>query len=78
MCVCVTFPHAAAERLGRSHVGTCGTRFGAAAAAQKGGTALTIAGFKGHAECLRLLLDAGADKNAKDPKVRVGGGMIGR
>ncbi len=43
-------------------------RFGAAAA-QGGNTALIWAGYKGHADCARLLLDAGADKNAKD-KVR--------
>ena len=36
-----------------------------AAAAQDGWTALIRAGYNGHADCVRLLLDAGADKNAK-------------
>ena len=43
------------------------------AAAQDGFTALTWAVAKGHAECVRLLLDAGADKNARS-KVRAGAG----
>ncbi len=34
--------------------------------AQNGNTALIWAGYKGHKECARLLLDAGADKNAKN------------
>ena len=35
--------------------------------AQNGGhTALIWAGFNGHADCLRLLLDAGADKEVTD------------
>ena len=33
-------------------------------------TALILASWNGDAECVRLLLDAGADKNAKD-RVRV-------
>ncbi len=37
----------------------------AAAAAQRGNTALICAAENGHADCARLLLDAGADKNAK-------------
>jgi hypothetical protein len=37
---------------------------------QYGYTALISAAGKGHADCVRLLLDAGADKNAFD-KVRV-------
>ncbi len=37
---------------------------------QGGGTALKTAAIYGHADCVRLLLDAGADKNAKD-NVRV-------
>ena len=36
------------------------------AAAQHGMTALIWACYKGHADCARLLLDAGADKNAKN------------
>jgi hypothetical protein len=37
-----------------------------AAAAQHGWTALMWAAEDGHADCARLLLDAGADKDAKD------------
>ena len=33
--------------------------------AQFGQTALMFAAREGHADCVRLLLDAGADKNAK-------------
>ena len=33
---------------------------------QGGSTALICAAIKGRADCVRLLLDAGADKNAKD------------
>ena len=33
---------------------------------QDDGTALTIAAKKGHTECARVLLEAGADKEAKD------------
>ena len=33
--------------------------------AQDGQTALMCAAMEGHADCARLLLDAGADKNAK-------------
>jgi hypothetical protein len=40
-----------------------------AMAGQRGATALIFAAVTGHADCVRLLLDAGADKNAKD-KVR--------
>jgi hypothetical protein len=36
------------------------------ARAQEGRTALVWAAHCGHADCARLLLDAGADKNAKD------------
>ena len=48
----------------------------AAAAAQRGETALMMAAAKGRVDCARLLLDAGADKDAKK-KVRVsaGGGV---
>ena len=38
---------------------------------QDGNTALILAAEQGHADCLRLLIDAGADKDAKD-RVRVG------
>jgi hypothetical protein len=34
--------------------------------AQNGWTALICAATNGHADCVRLLLDAGADKEAKD------------
>ena len=34
--------------------------------AQGGNTALILAGWNGHADSTQLLLDAGADKNAKD------------
>jgi ankyrin repeat protein len=34
--------------------------------AQNGRTALFYAAIKGHAECVRLLLDAGADTEAKN------------
>ena len=37
-----------------------------AARAQFGATALMRAADNGRADCMRLLLDAGADKNAKD------------
>ena len=47
---------------------TCG-----AAAAQDGCTALICSGSNGRADCVRLLLDAGADKEAKD-RVRVSEG----
>jgi hypothetical protein len=55
---------------------TCGRRL-MAAAAQSGNTALILAGYKGHADCARLLLDAGADKNAVD-NVRARAGLVGR
>lgn len=42
------------------------------ARAQYGRTSLVFAAEKGHADCVRLLLDAGADKNAKDRVRRVG------
>ncbi len=35
-------------------------------------TALMFAAARGHADCARLLLDAGADKNAKNEVRRVG------
>jgi ankyrin repeat protein len=34
--------------------------------AQLGRTALVIAAARGHADCVRMLIDAGADKDAKD------------
>ena len=40
------------------------------ARAQFGCTALIYAAQNGHANCARLLLDAGADKNAKTNDVR--------
>ena len=44
--------------------------------AQEGDTALIWAGFNGHADCARLLLDAGADKTAAN-KVRMSvGGCV--
>ncbi len=53
---------------GRAHThggaGTCGRRL--MAAAQDGYTALIWAARNGHADCARLLLHAGADKNAKN------------
>ncbi len=39
---------------------------------QDGWTALISAAYKGHADCLRLLLDAGADMNAKNRVRAVG------
>ena len=58
----------------RSHTvgGTCGRR------AQYGRTALIYAAERGHADCARLLLDAGAHTKAKN-KVRAsaGGGVRG-
>ncbi len=39
--------------------------------AQSGLTAVMYAAAHGHLDCARLLLDAGADKNAKD-NVRIG------
>ncbi len=44
--------------------------------AQWGWTALIVAAEKGRADCARLLLDAGADKEAKD-KVRASAGVGG-
>ncbi len=44
--------------------------------AQSGSTALILAAGSGHADCARLLLDAGADKEATD-KVRASGGVCG-
>ncbi len=38
---------------------------------QRGSTALICAALNGRADCVRLLIDAGADKDAKD-HVRVG------
>ena len=35
--------------------------------AQNGGTALTNCAMMGHFDCIRLLLEAGADVNAKGP-----------
>ena len=43
--------------------------------AQYGRTALICAGYNGHADCARLLLDAGADKNAAN-KVRARAGWV--
>jgi hypothetical protein len=43
--------------------GACGRR-GAMARAQHGSTALIRAAATGHVECVRLLLEAGADKDA--------------
>ncbi len=43
---------------------------------QNGYTALIEAAHKGHADCVRLLIDAGADKDAKD-EVRVGRCLAG-
>ena len=46
--------------------------------AQFGCTALMLAAEKDHADCARLLLDAGADKNAKDEvRASAGGGVRG-
>ena len=42
---------------------------------QSGNTALIGAGYGGHEDCVRLLVDAGADKEAKDD-VRVTGFFI--
>ncbi len=44
--------------------------FGGECTLQGGFSALLIAAEKGHADCARLLIDAGADKEAKD-RVRV-------
>ena len=44
--------------------------------AQIESTALIRAAEEGHADCVRLLLDAGADKNAKD-NVRASAGVRG-
>jgi hypothetical protein len=35
-------------------------------ALQNGSTALSCAGYYGHVDCVRLMLDAGADKNVQD------------
>ena len=40
--------------------------------AQSGVTAIICAAEMGHADCARLLLDAGADKNSVDNVRRVG------
>ena len=48
----------------------CHDPFATHARAQLGRTALMWAVIKGHADCARLLLDAGADTKAKD-RVRV-------
>ena len=48
----------------------------AAAAAQYGWTALSMAAENGHADCARLLLDAGADTEATT-NVRATCGMMG-
>jgi hypothetical protein len=40
--------------------------------AQDGSTALICAAEYGHVECARLLLDAGADQNAKSKVFQVG------
>ncbi len=42
---------------------TCGSMLNAQVS---GRTALIWAGYTGHADCARLLLNAGADKNAKN------------
>jgi hypothetical protein len=42
--------------------------------AQEGFTALIAAAREGHSDCVRVLLDAGADKNATD-KVRASAGL---
>jgi ankyrin repeat protein len=54
-----------------AHVGgTLGRR-----RAQNGSTALMFAAEKGHVDCVRLLLDAGADKEAKN-EVRASAGVV--
>ena len=54
------------------HVGgTFGRR-----SAQDGSTALICAAAYGHAECARLLLDAGADKEVKCNEVRASAGWM--
>ena len=60
MCVCVCVRSA--------HVGTL-------MRAQGGRTALIGTAASGHADCARLLLDAGADTNAKNP-VRASAGWV--
>ena len=46
--------------------------------AQNGSTALIWAAEKGHSDCARLLLDAGADKNAKcNVRASAGVGVCG-
>ena len=42
---------------------------------QDGRTALICAALKGHTDCVRLLLDAGADTNATD-RVRARAGVV--
>ena len=54
----------------RVHVKTLGEN-----TAQKGGTALIRAAAEGRTECVRLLVDAGADTDTQDV-VRVGLGVI--
>ncbi len=48
-----------------------GGPFGANTRAQDGCTPLICAAENGHADCVRLLLDAGADKEAKMTGVRL-------
>ena len=51
------------------HVGGGGGTFGAQV--QYGYTALILAAEKGYVDCTRLLLDAGADKNAANHVRRI-------
>ncbi len=44
--------------------------------AQDGWTALIFAAAQGHADCARLLLDAGADKEAKTTNVRASASVV--
>jgi hypothetical protein len=70
VCVrrCRRHHHCACERL----CGDChGVRGGGGAVlfgtrAQNGSTALILTAQRGHADCARLLIDAGADANVKD------------
>ena len=43
---------------------------------QNGKTALMLASKCGSIECMRLILDAGADMNIRDSKVRLGVNVI--
>ena len=73
--MCLPILHAAAVAAATDEVAMAAATFRHIWAAQYGNTALILASQAGHADCARLLLDAGADKEATDVvRASAGGG----